>query len=836
MFKDISLHRIGVIFKREYQNYFNTPIGYIFGIIYLFFTGFLFFYWPKRFWDTGIVDMTEYFVVAVIMFCMFVPAISMRLWAEENRTGTIETLLTLPVTDTEIILGKFFGAVAYLGTVLALSFTMPITLTFLGSPDYSLIIAGYVVTFIMGAAFISLGMLVSSFVKDQINAFVVALFSCFIFTFAGWEEVTRSLGDFLGTVAAYLSLFGHFDNMRSGILDFRDIIYFLSFIGILLYLNKWVLARRRAGQVAHDRENKYATVLTISAVLLFNVFLDSFPIRYDLTGKYNFTEATEKLVEKLPEPVTIEAFISTDVPADQIRKFSDARNYVRELAALDSKIKVRFHDMDDKEAKKQAEGFGVRSRNLGLQLGASGGKVDSGFDSLVVRYAGKHEVIPNVAASLDATDLEEDFYKIVNKYLNPDGVGVGYMVSNGAFSTEDSAGQRGPGPGVKEAASLFFEAMQTEFIKIRRVNLEEGPVDAAVKTLLVVGPTEISKKEVYYLDQFLMRGGNIIYFARNMDFAMSGQRALVGNPVQGINPLTNFFAHFGATVQNDYVHDYGRGHLHDSGLAIFNPGTRQVLPYPYLNLASSKTDSLAEFGPIADLENSFFLWPSSININKNKPNVDIKVLAHSSPRAEQKKGTGFGVILHPRQLGQMPPGGMPGARGKKGKFNFAVLVEPKAGSKLESSFTPNNLPEGISADGFLKQAQEAGQGRMLVISTPFFVGDILNYVDKTRKDSIDFQTGQRIIGYGAFVSHNFTFIKNFIDYMQGAKDFMSVREKRIGRGVQQINKRDKEDNTFYSILNLALMPLFLGGLGVYHFWRRRKREEEYLAGLKQGKE
>jgi len=261
-FFGISGERIICVFKREFRNYYNTPIGYIFGIIFLVFTGILFFYWPINFWERGEVDMTQYFTMAVFMFSIFIPAVSMRLWAEESRTGTIETLLTLPFKDIEIILGKFLGATAFLAFILLLSITIPITLTFLGEPDYPIIITGYIVTIIVGAAYIAIGLILSSLLKDQITAFVVTLICCFIFTFSGWEPVINALGDVVGTFAAYVSLYGHFDNMKSGFLDFKDLIYFISFIGILLFLNKVVLNYKRSGKLTRHPINIFLQVST----------------------------------------------------------------------------------------------------------------------------------------------------------------------------------------------------------------------------------------------------------------------------------------------------------------------------------------------------------------------------------------------------------------------------------------------------------------------------------------------------------------------------------------------------------------------------------------------
>lgn len=479
-----STINIGTVFRREFKNYFNTSIGYIFAIFYLMLTGFFFFYWPMHFWERGIVDMTDYFVLAIIMFSIFIPAISMRLWAEEIRTGTIETLLTFPLTDTEIILGKFFAATSYLAVILAASLTIPLSLPFIGSPSYSLIFSGYLVVFIMGAAYISLGLFLSSLVKNQINAFVMTLLAAFLLTFSGWQPISEALGDTLGSIAVYISLYGHFENMKAGILDLRDITYFISFIGIFIYLNHVILINLRSGTSNKSRTSKAIIGLTITAIFLGNIFLSSFPLRYDLTGKYSFTDTTIKLVEQLQEPVVIEAFVSKNVPPKHIKTYTGIRNYIKELAGLSNKIKLNLYDpRGNKDLEKLASTYGIRPSRFKFDLMAMGQnkEEDLGYDGMVVRYGDKSELIPNIASTDYAVALEESFIKIVNKFIHPNGMGVAYVTNGDTYKMTEGKQV----PEKQNSAGMFIKNLETDYVKISKIDLKEKDIDSSTRILLL---------------------------------------------------------------------------------------------------------------------------------------------------------------------------------------------------------------------------------------------------------------------------------------------------------------------------------------------------------------
>ena len=239
----LSCRNIGVIFRREFHNYFNTPIGYVSLIIFVLILNFLLFN-ISRFWQAGQTTMDPLFMMLRVTYIFFIPAITMRLWAEERRSGTVELLFTLPIRDVETIIGKYLSALSFLAIGLSGTFFFPLTLEFLSTPDWSLIIGGYVGAFLLGASYIAMGLYISWLTQDQIVAFLATLSVCFVLFMLGYQPLLQALGPF-SPIFAFLSASWHFDSLARGLLDSRNILYFFSFISLFLYLNKRSIENRR---------------------------------------------------------------------------------------------------------------------------------------------------------------------------------------------------------------------------------------------------------------------------------------------------------------------------------------------------------------------------------------------------------------------------------------------------------------------------------------------------------------------------------------------------------------------------------------------------------------
>lgn len=240
---------IRVIARRELAGYFATPLAYVFIVIFLALTGAFTFY-LGGFYERGQADLAPFFNFHPWLYLFLVPAISMRLWSEERKSGSIELLMTLPVTMWQAVLGKFLAAWAFTGVALALTFPIWITVNYLGNPDNGVIVAGYLGSLLMAGAFLAIGSCISAANRNQVVAFIVTVAICFVFLLAGFPLVLDFFSGWapqlvVDTVAG-LSFLTHFASISKGVLDLRDILYFLLVIGTWLYATAIVIDLKKA--------------------------------------------------------------------------------------------------------------------------------------------------------------------------------------------------------------------------------------------------------------------------------------------------------------------------------------------------------------------------------------------------------------------------------------------------------------------------------------------------------------------------------------------------------------------------------------------------------------
>ena len=243
------MQNIWFIMKREFNGYFATPVAYVFIIIFLLLAGFSTFF-VGNFFERGEADLYPFFSMHPWLYVLLIPAISMRLWSEERKTGSIELLMTLPISVFEAVLGKFLAAWAFTGLALLLSFPLWITVNYLGDPDNGVIFAGYIGSLFMAGGFLAIGGCISALTKNQVIAFVLSLVVSLIFVLSGYGIVLDFFSGWapqaLVEAVSSFSFLTHFDAISKGVIDMRDVFYFVSLIAIWLFANAIVVNSRKA--------------------------------------------------------------------------------------------------------------------------------------------------------------------------------------------------------------------------------------------------------------------------------------------------------------------------------------------------------------------------------------------------------------------------------------------------------------------------------------------------------------------------------------------------------------------------------------------------------------
>nr|WP_211870655.1 ABC transporter permease subunit [Neoroseomonas terrae] len=237
-----------IVARRELAGYFATPVAYVFIVIFLMMAGALTFT-LGGFFARGQADLGPFFTFVPWLFLFLVPALTMRLWAEERRLGTIELLLTLPLPQWQAVVGKFLAAWAFCIIALLLTFPLVLTVNYLGEPDNGVIAAGYLGCLMVAGAFLAVGAAMSATTKNQVVAFVLAVAVCFLFAVAGSPIVTEFLSQrlpVLAEIARAVSITERFNSLTRGVIALRDLVFFASFMGFFLFVNAVVIDHRKA--------------------------------------------------------------------------------------------------------------------------------------------------------------------------------------------------------------------------------------------------------------------------------------------------------------------------------------------------------------------------------------------------------------------------------------------------------------------------------------------------------------------------------------------------------------------------------------------------------------
>ena len=243
------MHHVGIIMRRELASYFATPLAYVFILIFLVLANAFTFY-LGGFYERGQADLEPFFSFHPWLFLFLIPALSMRLWAEERKSGTIEVLMTQPLTLWEAVLGKYLAAWAFTALALALTFPLWLTVNYLGNPDNGAILAAYLGSLLLAGGFLAIGSCMSALTRNQVVAFILGVAACFLFLLAGFPlvlDVFRSWAPLsLVDAIASLSFLTHFESIAKGVIDVRDLLYFAMLIGLFLLATVIALELRKA--------------------------------------------------------------------------------------------------------------------------------------------------------------------------------------------------------------------------------------------------------------------------------------------------------------------------------------------------------------------------------------------------------------------------------------------------------------------------------------------------------------------------------------------------------------------------------------------------------------
>mgnify|MGYP001017255870 CR=1 FL=1 len=646
------MRNILCVYRRDLASYFTSPVGYIFIIVFVTISVGLYI---TSFFSFPIADMRPYFENLPLILCVFIPAITMRLWAEERKENTWELLLTFPMKASELVLGKFLSAMTIFAISLAATFTVPLMLNNLGNPDMGAIIGGYFGTLLLAACFLALGIFFSGFCKDQIVAFVVTLLTCLLLFLLGTSFIASYIDDKLPGLGSLFSnllgVFKHFGSFTKGVIDIADVIFFLVWTVLFLVLNiMYIDQRNRPGA---RLTFSVAVAVCIAIGLMFNFLMVGTSLkRFDLTQDkiYTVSEASAKILRQVEVPVQVNVYISPkeSMPTEMKDVEQNIKDKLEELkiaagGKLDYKtiyldVTNLFTDQDadfaaGKKEKKETEEETIEQRLLDKGVKPFNVRAISQdevtnklvYSSIGVAYKDKpEEIIPQIVPD-SIQELEYRVVSTVYKLTRTKAPVVALVAPKEAINIDpqmrqmlEQMGQQIPQS--EDPYVYLEEILRQEKYDVRRVDLtKESPLPEEYDTLVVVNPRSLNDRQRWEINRALRSGKSVILAVQTYEWDYRATPR--GNSISKreekpeINPLLE---NYGLKVSEDILMDENSVTLNVQGggdLMSQLVGQPFRLPMHILVTHESMDQETAITNRLSAV---FYLWGTHIELNEPK--------------------------------------------------------------------------------------------------------------------------------------------------------------------------------------------------------------------------
>ncbi len=829
------MNRSGMtIFLRELGAYFNSAIAYIFIIVFSLVTSFLY---MSQFFLIGRADMRGFFGILPIILCVFLPAVTMRLWSEDQKGNTLELLLTFPMKPQALVLGKYFAALAFYLVSLASTLMIPIMLRVLGRPDIGAIAGGYVGALLMGALFLALGTLISGFCKDQIVSFILTVVACFSFYLIGLEFIAASIDGWILGLGSFLqNFFGmtqHFASFERGVISLPDLFYFLIGIIVFLTLNGfWIEGRMRPKARAI-----FASVVGV-CILIFivsNWLLEGLPFgRFDLTeGKiYTVSDASKRILEKLEAPVTMKLYISPQekMPTGMKTVEQDILDKLDELRVVSSgKLNYKIIHIEAAEVAGAGEGEGAEKSEMEQTLQSKGIQpfqvrsveadevgVTLIYSALSVAYKEKpEELIPRIFPQ----NLPELEYLVLSKIYRLSLDKEPKLALMAPFEEKSvdpqlkalmsSLGQNMPDQYKEDTYKLIPEALAYAGYEADRITLtKNNNIPEGTKTLLIVAPESLSERQRYEIARFLRGGGSLFIAAQNYRFnydTSSGRGIQIDSTKleHGLDPLLEGW---GLGLSKDFLMDEENEALNISGASSLGPFALSVPVRTPIHILIKEEGMNQNVSMTSRLSMMLYLWGSALNLNEQQLTdhaLKFTKLLWSSSQSWQT----------PYHAGPLTVADFDSKRhSSSGKFPLSVMVEGTFPDPFEGKPAPAWPDDPAATDPSVEKTEPAPSpvtpqpGKLILTGCSTFLEESF------------FQGGGHL-----------NFLLNSVDALTLGEELIQIRSKQpVDRTVPRISAPMKA--TWKVLVTFVSVVLF-AALGFFRIILRHRSKQNYVKSL-----
>ena len=738
------MKNIKAVFRREFKAYFDSPVAYVFLTAFLVLAGFLTF-GVAMFFERRQADLTPFFFWHPWVYLLLVPAATMGVWADERRNGTAELLLTLPVTITEVLVGKFLAAWSFVGIGLALTFPVALTAGYLGSPDWGAVFCGYLGSLLLSGAAVAIGVFASTLSRSSVVGFVVSLALVFLLLIIGFDPV-------IGAVAAWgvptaitdsvasCSLLSHFEAMRKGVVDFADIGYYFAMMVFMLAAAKTVTDGRRGASKGVVGLVLVGAIAASSVVILANL-----PLRCDMTAEnlYTLSKGSKAVLGQLTEDVTLKYYVSSssaEMPMALKTYAQQVGNLLKEYErAGGGRLVVEEYDpKPDSDAEEWAQRYGVEPQTGGNPFG-------QGIYFGVVAVCGDREETLGVLSPRTESTLEYDLTRLVTRVAWPERPVVGVMTS----LPDVLGGQMNPmmmqmGQRPPQGWAAFSELAKD--YDVRTVEPDAEKIDDDVKTLVVVHPKNLSDKALYAIDQFVLRGGKLVacvdpFSIKDMQSSRSQQNPMMGQMGgDGPSTLGKLFDAWGVKFEE------GKITCDLEAATKLNNGQGGVESNPaFLSLGKPNMDKGDLI--VSDLTNVMFPFAGAFTFEKKDMDISFEPVITTSK--DNSCSTDKMAMQYGGMKDMVPDG-----------------KERILAARLSGTFK-TAFPKGPDGTNDVSKALAEGKGNVLLFADSDFLAD-------------DFCVRMMRTPFGSIpqlINENLTLFSNAMEQFAGREELIGVRSR-----------------------------------------------------------
>ena len=675
---------IWTVARRELRTLFDQPTGYILLVVFLAINGFLFF---RQAYLYRVASLRPMLDLLPWMFLFFVPAVTMRSFAEDVRTGTLEVVLAQPITELQLLLGKYLGQVLFVWLALALTLPIPVGLSLGADLHVGVIFAQYVGSGLLAAAFVAVGVWTSNLTRYQITAFIIGVAVMFMLILIGLDRVFVGLPPALSALVRRLGVMSHFRDIARGVIDLRDAIYFVTLTAIFLSVAYLALMGSKLSHRGESlRRLRTATALIVIGLVVVNLFGRHIRGRLDLTpGRaYTLSKATRDLVGNLNDIVTLKLFASDELPPEVMMLRRDLDDLMRDYRnAGNGMLRVVVQDpAKDSAAADEVRSLGIPPVQFNI-IGESELTVREGYLGIAVLHADQSETIPFIQRT---NDLEYRLSSIIRGMTLEDKSTVAI------YTAPADQSQQAPA-----TYNVFRQALeQTYGIRTLFLPADSQP-DEDVDVLVLIGaPDTLPSDQMDRLKAYLDRGGSAFVLADGM--GRPGRQEFVFPQDVLWNELLE---PYGVSIESKMVYDL----LSNEQAQVPTQFGFMVASYPlWVRALSTRSVSVN-----ADLSGVFMPWPSSLDTSGATPGtvtplfvttqgagVD-SMMSMLAPR-RQFRQVGLGVRL---LAALVNPTAVEDVEGSRGRIVVVGNTDLLRDNFLQGN--PNNLAFGLNAVDWLAQ-------------------------------------------------------------------------------------------------------------------------------------